>query len=152
MGFRIGFYALILAIGLLGAMGFALIDQGSKSVGDAVVVAAPLFGGDNAEPAVVVQQVTATPTNTPVPPPPTATPVPAAPPPAAAPAAPPPPPPAPPAAKPAEKPAVAAAPAQAPRQLPRTGEGDFALYGTVAVGALLVLVVAGLVLRRRRSA
>jgi LPXTG-motif cell wall-anchored protein len=152
MGFRIGFYSLILAVAILSGIGFAVIDQASKNGNvDQTVVAAPLFGGDNAE-EIIVQQVTATPTNTPVPPPPTATPTPApAAAPAVAPAPPPPPAPAPPpAAKPAEKPAPA--PAQAPRQLPRTGDGDFALYGLIAVGALLALTVVGVVLRRRRSA
>jgi hypothetical protein len=50
MGSRISFSALILAIALLGGMGFALIDQESKRADHGqTVVAAPLFGGDNVD-------------------------------------------------------------------------------------------------------
>jgi hypothetical protein len=50
MGSRMSFSALILAIALLGGMGFALIDQESKRADHGqTVVAAPLFGGDNVD-------------------------------------------------------------------------------------------------------
>jgi outer membrane biosynthesis protein TonB len=164
MGFRAGFYALILLVGLLGAMGLGLIGQGEQKSGfGTTVVLAGDNGGDNNggdnnggdnEEVVVVQVITATPvpaTATPVPPPPTPVPPPAAP---AVVPAPPAPPPAPVAAPPpaaTPTPARAVAPAQAPRQLPRTGEGDFALYGLVTVGVLMILAIAGAVIRRRRS-
>jgi hypothetical protein len=56
MAYRIGFYGLILAVALLGAIGLGIADRGSKRVatGQAAVVAAPLAdnggfdnGGDN---------------------------------------------------------------------------------------------------------
>jgi LPXTG-motif cell wall-anchored protein len=49
-------------------------------------------------------------------------------------------------------PTASPAPAQArpPAQLPRTGESDFALYGFLALGALLTLAGLGLAVRRAR--
>ncbi len=96
MGYRAGFYALILTVTLLGAFGFGLLDPGGqkRSAEQSAVSAAPLgsnsgnssssgnsgnanSGGGNNE--VVVENATATPTPTPQPQQPQPAPAPAAP-------------------------------------------------------------------------
>jgi hypothetical protein len=49
MGYRVGFYVLVLAVGLLGAMGLGFLEQGKRSQGQSAVSAAPVAdnGTDN---------------------------------------------------------------------------------------------------------
>jgi hypothetical protein len=49
MGYRVGFYVLVLTVGLLGAMGLGFLEQGKRSQGQPAVSAAPVAdnGTDN---------------------------------------------------------------------------------------------------------